>query len=367
MENKQPSVYVPAREIGIITGEIKELCRQARVMLLSYAIEIGRRLCEAKSVLPHGEWGRYLKEEVEFSQSTANNYMKLFEEYGAEQMTLFGAMANSQTLANLPYSKALKLLALPETEREEFAEEVGADRLSVRQLEEAIRERDEKLRAADARAEKAEAEVVAAKADAEQARSSVAQEVASAVAEAEKRMADDLEAAQQAVDAAKAEAKAKAEDADRINAKCFERDREVKRLGEEADKLRAELSKAKKNPKIPKKKLEELKAEAEAAVRAESEAKAQAALDELKAQKDEADKKRAEADEAARLATERLEAAQKALRVANPAVVEFKAVFETLQDVAGKAKAKLEVVRKENPEVADKLGMALKKFGEGLV
>ena len=58
---------MPARDIGIVTAEIKEIRRDANNMALMYAIEIGRRLVEAKSVLPHGEWGDWLKNEVDFS------------------------------------------------------------------------------------------------------------------------------------------------------------------------------------------------------------------------------------------------------------------------------------------------------------
>ena len=112
----------PAREIGIITAEIKDLCRQAQTMALLYAVEIGRRLDEAKRALPYGKWGEWLKNEVEFSQSSANNFMKLYEEYGAAQISIFGASVDSQTFANLPYSKALQLLAVPRDEREAVAE-----------------------------------------------------------------------------------------------------------------------------------------------------------------------------------------------------------------------------------------------------
>ena len=132
----------PAREIGIITAEIKDLCRQAQTMALLYAVEIGRRLDEAKRALPYGKWGEWLKNEVEFSQSSANNFMKLYEEYGAAQISIFGASVDSQTFANLPYSKALQLLAVPRDEREAFAEEVGAADLSVKELKAAIEERD---------------------------------------------------------------------------------------------------------------------------------------------------------------------------------------------------------------------------------
>ena len=69
-------------------------------MVLGYAIEIGRKLVEAKAMLPYGQWGQWLKEEVEFSQSSAQNFMRIFEEYGAKQVSLFGD-AESQTLGIL--------------------------------------------------------------------------------------------------------------------------------------------------------------------------------------------------------------------------------------------------------------------------
>ena len=136
------------RDIQTVTTEIKILHRQAQGMILNYAIEIGRRLKEAKSLLEHGEWGEWLENEVDFSRSTANNFMKIFEEYGAKQVSLFGD-ANSQTLGNLPYTHALKLLAVPAEEREEFVEEHHVEDLSSRELDRLIKERDAAVRRAE--------------------------------------------------------------------------------------------------------------------------------------------------------------------------------------------------------------------------
>ena len=133
------------RDIQTVTTEIRTLHRQAQGMILNYAIEIGRRLKEAKSLLEHGEWGEWLENEVDFSRSTANNFMKIFEEYGAKQVSLFGD-ANSQTLGNLPYTHALKLLAVPAEEREEFVEEHHVEDLSSRELDRLIKERDAAVR-----------------------------------------------------------------------------------------------------------------------------------------------------------------------------------------------------------------------------
>lgn len=130
----------------VLAAEIRYYQHQAQVMVLNYAIEIGRRLTEAKAVLKHGEWGEWLKNEVSFSQSSANNFMRIFERYGADQVSLFGD-AKSQTLGNLPYTKALKLLAVPEDEVEEFIEENNVENMSTRELDKAIREREEAKKA----------------------------------------------------------------------------------------------------------------------------------------------------------------------------------------------------------------------------
>lgn len=130
VEKKSPEVL--AAEIRALTAS-----------MLSTIIEIGRRMCQAKEMLPHGEFGAWVKEETGYSQSTANNFMRLFQEYGAAQESLFGAEVNSQTFGNLPYSKALALLAVPAEEREEFAREHHVEDMSTRELKQAIKERDE--------------------------------------------------------------------------------------------------------------------------------------------------------------------------------------------------------------------------------
>ena len=78
--------------------------------------------------------------EVQFSQSTANNMMRIFEEYGDTQLGLFGG--DSQALTSLTYTKALRLLAIPAEEREEFVVENNVEELSTRELERIIKERE---------------------------------------------------------------------------------------------------------------------------------------------------------------------------------------------------------------------------------
>ena len=131
----------------MIGAEIRMYVDAGRRITLLCGIEIGRRLVEAKEMLNHGQWLPWLERETEFSSSSAARYMKVFEEYGAAQLGLFGPETNSPTLGNLSISNALRLLELPEDERESFAKEVDAEHLSARDLEALVKERTAEIEA----------------------------------------------------------------------------------------------------------------------------------------------------------------------------------------------------------------------------
>lgn len=114
-----------------IGEEIRSLTYQAKCMTVYFGVEIGRRLVEAKELVGHGGWGNFVQNETEFSQATASRFMKVFEAYGADQIGIFGAEAKSSTLQNLSISNALRLLAVPEEERENFALAVDAEHISA--------------------------------------------------------------------------------------------------------------------------------------------------------------------------------------------------------------------------------------------
>lgn len=139
-----PSMLI-GRTPELIAAEINNIKNQTRKMMLYNSIEIGRRLLEAKTLVAHGEWGKWLQESVDYSQRTATNLMRIFEEYGAEQLSLLGDNAKSQALANLSYTQAISLLGLPEEEREKFIESNDLNNMSTRELQQAIKERDEAL------------------------------------------------------------------------------------------------------------------------------------------------------------------------------------------------------------------------------
>lgn len=122
------------RDIDAVTGEIIHLKQE----LARNIVDIGLRLIEAKAMLSHGGWLPWLEERVCFSEKTAQNYMRVAREF-----------PNPQLVADLGVRKALALLELPPSERENFAEENNVIDMTSRELEKAIRERDEARKAAE--------------------------------------------------------------------------------------------------------------------------------------------------------------------------------------------------------------------------
>ena len=155
IETVEAQAPAESRTIEAITGEILELKQRGGEVIL----DIGRRLLEAKGMLSHGEWLPWLNERVEFSERTAQKFMRLAQKW-----------SNPSALADLGATKALMLLALPEEEREQFVEDHNVIDMSARQLKEAIRERDEARKAAEAaKADASAAEQARAKMEADMA------------------------------------------------------------------------------------------------------------------------------------------------------------------------------------------------------
>lgn len=155
------SNLVVNRTPEVIAAEINSIKEQTRKVVLYNSIEIGRKLVEAKELVPHGEWGNWLEEAVDYSKSTANNLMKIFEEYGSAQITLLDDNLKSQAFGNLNYSQAVLLLGLPSDDREKFVEENKVDEMSTRELKKAIadlkkanKEKDNALKERDEAIEK---------------------------------------------------------------------------------------------------------------------------------------------------------------------------------------------------------------------
>lgn len=126
-----------ARTPELIAAEINDIKKQTLNMLLYNSIEIGRRLVEAKAMVSHGEWMNWLEKSVNYSQRTAQNLMKIFNEYDI----------HSKIHQNLSYSQAVELLRLPEEERLQLLTERDIRGLTTRELHRIISNRSKSRKA----------------------------------------------------------------------------------------------------------------------------------------------------------------------------------------------------------------------------
>ena len=312
------------RDINTITEEINVLSAQAKNMAIAYIIELGRRLTEAKGMLSHGEWGAWLKEKVNYSQSTANNYMKIYEEYGTNQPALIGGFVNSQAFANLGYSKAIALLAMNREEREEFIEQNDVNSLSTRELNALIKERDEERK----RAEEAEKEI-------ERLRTF------------EKEVTEN---------------KLKVDEA---NADLLKVQLEKKKLEEQIGKLKStldakdrEIENLENNPALSDEAFEKAKEEARQELKKKLENIEQREKSLLSAKLD--------AEKQAKDAEEKILALEKQLKMADKDTSEFKAVFDHFQDDADKLLEIINKIKISDLEKAKKLLFAVKEVAKNL-
>ena len=339
-----------ARTIETVTAEIRMINQQTVQYVVRSVVELGRRLCEAKSMLPHGQWGNWLREEVGFSQSTAQNYMKIFEEYSADQLTLDGAVAISQTLGNLSYTKALRLLALPAEEREEFVETNNVEAMSTRELDRALKERDEALQAAEAAKAKAEqAEEISANLR-ELSVKLQAELAEERVESSEKLVAESAKAAEarRQMEQAKAKAGELMGQMDTLRRKA-----EQAATAERA--ALAKLEELKKNPVIPKAMKDKLKAEASEEARKASEK----ALEAEKTKIAELEGQIREAGEARSRAEAEAERIRKELATSAPELVRFKLYFKGFQEQFMEARECLREVAGKDRDTAGKLQKAI--------
>lgn len=258
------AVDVP-RSPETLGSEIRYLSAQAKSMTVWFGVEIGKRLAEAKEMVGHGGWLDFLKTETEFSSSSASRFMQIAREYG-------GKTSNFPTLGNLSVSNALRLLAVPEEEREEFAQAVDAEHISSRDLEQAIRERDEARKALEEAQSAAVQLTERTEKQAEQIRELENRPVEVAVqvadpAEIEKAVAEALSAAEK-------KHKAALDSAERLRKAAEKKQAELQAIADSAAKIestnRAEAEKLNTRIADLQKELELVRAEQTAAAKASS-------------------------------------------------------------------------------------------------
>ncbi|WP_416149472.1 DUF3102 domain-containing protein [Salipaludibacillus sp. HK11] len=217
------------RTPAVIATEINSIKEQTRKTLLINSIEIGRRLSEAKQLIPHGEWGKWLEQHVDYSKTTAVNLLKIFDQFASDQLSIFGDNVKAQAFEQLSYSQAVALLGVPAEEREAFVSENNVEEMSTRELKKAIDERnrfEEELRLSE---EKAEKELLAKK--------KIEKEHA-AIREENERNSKLTRELQEKIDQGSEEI-----EIDRLKEELFKSDAEKLRLEEDFKNLKKELNK----------------------------------------------------------------------------------------------------------------------------
>lgn len=370
----------------ILAAEIRTIKSQTGRMVLNASIEVGRRLTEAKAKLPHGSWGEYLKNEVDYSPSQAQNLMRVFREYGSDQQSLFGGEAKSQTFGRLTFSQALSLLVIPdEDEREKFVLENDVEHMSVRELNEALKARDEAEEKAVAAEDEAhrlrqeaerlqeqltgqaqvyEAKLTSAGVEADQAKAAAkaAQEALDKQRDKAQRLQDALSEANTSAQAAEEEHARLTQELEELRSRPAETDTAAVEAARQSaiDEMTEKVDKA----KDAKKKADEKRRAAEEALEA-----AQKELAELKAKgpevreltQEEKDALTAEAVSKAKAeSAERLQGLEKKLAAADPNVAEFKVRWNTWREDYQKMMEVLNRVAQADEEQASKLRNAVK-------
>lgn len=339
---------ITARDSDVIAAEINTIKEDTRRVMIASSIRIGGKLMEAKSLIPFGEWGKWLEEKVDYSQSTANNLMKLYQEYGDQQESLFDNWTKSETFANLSYTQHMALLALPFADRAEFAESHEVEKMSTRELEKAVREELEKVKQ----------ELKTSQANLGDARRQE-QELKQRLDAAERggeELSRELEQARQ-----------KAKEAGELVVKATGTAAELRKKLTEAEdrekKVQEELKKAKEKPEVSQDLMAQLRAEAEQEA-------ARAAATEV-AEKLEAALKRAEAAETEkREAEQALAAAEKKQQMADGDMSAYNALMKQLQNAYNVLDGYRLKVAGKDPDGGEKLRKfqtaQLRKWLEGL-
>jgi len=312
-------ITVEARTCETVVSEIKATIASVNQTALLGAITVGKDLMELKELVPHGEWGSYIEEHLHFSERKAQQFMQIADRYGDENSEFYKAISKPHICADLSFSNALRLLALPETEVGTFVEEHDVANMKVAELEEEIRRlKEHTIGAVD---ESAYKELSELRAERESLRAKI----------------EELEAATYEGEAAEKRAK--------------EREAEMKVLTEALEKKKAEESKLK----------EKLKAAEEASQIAAAKAKAEAA-EEARKEADKAVQERlSDMQKEIDKAIDRASKAEKKLQsMNNEDFAIFKVKMTILQETFNDILNAIENIKIGDPEQAAKLSGAFK-------
>lgn len=137
---------VPANDAAELR-ETAERVRQRHRQQIAAIIETGRELSAVKAKLEHGQFGRWIAAEFDWSERTAQNYMSAFEAFGDK----------TATVADLPPTAVYQLASAPAPIREKVLQRREAEGVTPDAVRGILSEEIKADKAAQAEAKKAPA------------------------------------------------------------------------------------------------------------------------------------------------------------------------------------------------------------------
>lgn len=143
-EEYHGTVAAGERNLEVVAAEINVIKAQTAEVINRSIFEIGKRLCEAKAMIGHGNWEAWLRDNVAYSETTARTLMRAYREMGNEQVDMLTGEAPADVFECLNLSQMVELFPLPVHERAAFVKEHEVAGKSVREIEALVAEATEK-------------------------------------------------------------------------------------------------------------------------------------------------------------------------------------------------------------------------------
>lgn len=124
-----------AKEISVLDG----LAMQARTLRMNINMnmwQLARVFTEAKKIMPHGQFGKWVEENADVSERTAQDMMAAYKRFGGKPQ-----------FEGLGQAKTFKLLPLPAGTEEKFMEEHDVSAMTTREVQEAVKQAREEAKA----------------------------------------------------------------------------------------------------------------------------------------------------------------------------------------------------------------------------
>ena len=116
---------LPAEQkLSQLAAEINAIKEQVRETVYLSTCRIGEKLLLAKGAVGHGNWGQWLKDNVDYSERTAQNIITIYKNFNNKETKLFGTVPDAELLGKLNQSQLLALSSIKDEEkRTEFMNE----------------------------------------------------------------------------------------------------------------------------------------------------------------------------------------------------------------------------------------------------